>query len=128
MHLIDTFRFLGGEIDAAWALLRRLNDAIAGEDAGLLTFRFQSGALGVWDANRYNESTAADPRYTFGEFLVEGSGGSIRLYDDGRLTVQPLGQSEVDHPYHHAQRGFGGDCVLSHAAALHRLPEIGPAV
>jgi predicted dehydrogenase/kynurenine formamidase len=113
VHLIDVFRFLGGELDSAWADLRRLNEAIAGEDAGLLTFRFQSGALAVWDANRCNESTAADPRYTFGEFLIEGSGGSIRLYPDGRLTVQRLGQGEVDHPYEHSQRGFGGDCVFA---------------
>ena len=94
-------------------MLRRLNDGIAGEDAGLMTFRFESGALAVWDANRCNESTAADPRYTFGEFLVEGSGGSIRLYDDGRLTIQPRGGAERDHPYHHERRGFGGDCVLA---------------
>ena len=113
VHLIDVFRFLGGELDWAWADLRRLNSAIAGEDAGLLTFRFQSGALAVWDANRYNESTAADPRYTFGEFLIEGSGGSIRLYPDGRLTIQRLGQQEVDHPYEHSHHGFGGDCVLA---------------
>ncbi len=113
VHLIDVFRFLGGELDTAWAQLRRLNEAIAAEDAGLLTFRFQSGALAVWDANRYNESTAADPRYTFGEFLIEASGGSIRLYPDGRLTVQRLGQSELDHPYEHSHRGFGGDCVLA---------------
>ena len=36
--------------------------------------------------------TAADPRYTFGEFLVEGDGGSLRLAPDGTLTIQPLGQ------------------------------------
>ncbi|MCI0359423.1 MAG: cyclase family protein, partial [Planctomycetaceae bacterium] len=113
VHFIDTFRFLGGEIEEASAVLRRLNDAIAGEDAGLLTFRFQSGALAIWDANRCNESTAADPRYTFGEFLVEGSGGTIRLYDDGRLTIQPRGGAERDHPYRHQRRGFGGDCVLA---------------
>jgi len=113
VHLIDVFRFLGGELDTAWAQLRRLNEAIAGEDAGLLTFRFASGVLAVWDANRYNEPTAADPRYTFGEFLIEGNGGSIRLYPDGRLTVQRLGQPELDHPYEHSHRGFGADCVLA---------------
>jgi kynurenine formamidase len=113
VHLIDVFRFLGGELDWAWGDLRRLNEVIAGEDAGLLTFRFESGALAVWDANRCNESTAADPRYTFGEFLIEGSGGSIRLYPDGRLTVQKLGQKEVEHSYEHSHRGFGGDCVFA---------------
>ncbi len=111
VHLIDTFRFLGGDVEAATAHLRRLNEVIAGEDTGLMTLHFQSGAIGLWDANRYNETTAADPRYVFGEFLIEGNGGSIRLYPDGRMTVQPLGKPETEHPYHHEHRGFGGDCV-----------------
>lgn len=111
VHFIDTFRFLAGEIEEVYAVLRRLNPAIRGEDAGLLTFRFADGAVGVWDANRYNECNDPDPRYTFGEFLVEGDGGSIRLYLDGRLTIQPLGQDEREHEYEHPRRGFGGDCV-----------------
>ena len=112
VHFIDTFRFIAGEIDETYAILRRLNPVICGEDTGLLTFRFANGATGVWDANRYNESNSDDPRYTFGEFLVEGSGGSIRLYSDGRLTLQPLGEKERDHPYRHERCGFGGDCVF----------------
>ncbi len=111
VHFIDTFRFLAGEIDETYAMLKRLNPLIAGEDSGLLTFRFANGATGVWDANRYNDSDSDDPRYTFGEFLVEGSGGSIRLYSDGRLTLQPLGQKVREHVYKHERRGFGGDCV-----------------
>jgi predicted dehydrogenase/kynurenine formamidase len=113
VHFIDTFRYLAGEIEEAQGVLRRLNPVIAGEDAGLLTFRFVSGAVGVWDANRWNESNFPDPRYTFGEFLVEGSGGTIRLDGDGRLTLQPLGEPEREHAYSHERRGFGGDCVLA---------------
>ncbi|QDT57479.1 Kynurenine formamidase [Caulifigura coniformis] len=111
VHLIDLFRFLGGEIVETYSVLRRLNDVIAGEDTGLLTFRMKGGAVAVWDANRFNDSTAADPRYTFGEMLVEGNGGSIRLASDGGLTVQPLGGRETTHAYTHVDRGFGGDCV-----------------
>jgi predicted dehydrogenase len=111
VHFIDTFRYLGGEIDGTYAVLRQLNSVIAGEDTGLLLFEFRSGALGVWDANRYNECNDPDPRYTFGEFLIEGNGGSIRLYLDGRLTIQPLGKEECQHAYPHERRGFGGDCV-----------------
>lgn len=111
VHLIDTFRFLGGEIVETYALLRRLNDDIAGEDTGLLTFRLQNGSVAVWDANRFNDSGAADPRYTFGELLVEGNAGTIRLAADGALTVQPLGGCETPHVYRHVDRGFGGDCV-----------------
>jgi predicted dehydrogenase len=117
VHFIDTFRFLAGEIRRVHAVIRRLNPVIAGEDCGLLIFEFENGAVGLWDANRWNESSCDDPRYTFGEFLVEGSGGSIRLHADGRLTLQPLGGPEREHPYHHERRGFGGDCC--HATQRH---------
>jgi predicted dehydrogenase/kynurenine formamidase len=111
VHFIDVFRYLAGEIREVYAVLRRLNPVIAGEDAGLLTFRFESGAVGVWDANRYNETTADDPRYTFGAMVVEADGGSLRLDDEGRLFIKPLGQPEREHVYPHERRGFGGDCV-----------------
>jgi D-apiose dehydrogenase len=90
-----------------------LNPVIAGEDCGLLVFEFAGGAVGLWDANRYNESNCEDPRYTFGEFLVEGNGGSIRLAPDGTLTVQPLGEPERRHKYDPPRTGFGGDCVYA---------------
>ena len=113
IHTIDTFRYLAGEIDRVWCTSRRLNPVIAGEDTALGVFQFADGGTGLYDANRYNESTAENPRYTFGELLVEGSGGSIRLYDDGRLTVQPLGKQERDHVYDAPKHGFAGDCVLT---------------
>jgi predicted dehydrogenase/MFS family permease len=113
VHFIDTFRYLGGEIDGVYGVLRRLNPVIAGEDTGVIVFEFRSGAVGLWDANRYNECNDSDPRFTFGEFLVEGSGGSIRLYLDGRLTIHPLGKEETEHEYPHERLGFAGDCVYA---------------
>lgn len=113
VHFIDTFRYLAGEVDRVHCVLRRLNPVIAGEDCGLLVFEFLNGAVGVWDCNRCNESNFPDPRYTFGEFLVEGDGGSIRLSGDGTLTIQPLGQPERRHDYVHERRGFAGDCVFA---------------
>lgn len=114
VHFIDTFRYLAGSITRVSAWLRRLNPIIQGEDCGLLVFEFSSGAIGQWDANRYNEARAGvDVRYTFGEFLVEGSAGSLRLSLDGRLTHQPLGGAEHEVVYHHERRGFGGDCVFA---------------
>jgi len=113
IHFIDTFRYLAGEVERVYCVLRKLNPAIAGEDCGLLILEFADGAVGTWDANRYNESNGDDPRYTFGEFLVEGSGGSIRLALDGSMTVQPLGQPERPHPYEHSHHGFSGDCCFA---------------
>ncbi|QDT08389.1 Gfo/Idh/MocA family protein [Planctomycetes bacterium K23_9] len=111
IHTIDTFRFLGGEIANAWCVHRKLNPVIAGEDTALGIFQFDGGGMGVYDANRFNESTAENPRYTFGELLVEANGGTIRMYDDARLTVQPLGEKERDHDYVPSNGGFAGDCV-----------------
>ncbi len=122
VHFIDTFRYLAGPIDGVYADLRRLNPVIRGEDAGMVHFEFASGARGLWDANRYNEPAADDPqdaRYTFGSFLVEGSGGSLRLDDTGRITVKPLGRPARAHAYTHERVGFAGDCV--HATQAHFL-------
>ncbi|PHQ34078.1 Gfo/Idh/MocA family protein [Rhodopirellula bahusiensis] len=113
IHTIDTFRYLGGEIDQTWCWHRQLNPAIAGEDTAVGVFRFHDGAMGLYDANRFNESTAKNPRYTFGEVLLEGDEGSIRLHDDGRLTIQRLGESENEHSYSPSQHGFAGDCVFA---------------
>jgi predicted dehydrogenase len=113
VHFIDTFRYLAGEIRGVFSILRQLNPVIAGEDAGLIVFEFSSGAVGVWDANRYNECADSDPRYTFGEFLVEGDCGSIRLHLDGRITVQRLGEPEIQHDYAHRRHAFSGDCVYA---------------
>lgn len=112
VHYIDTFRYLAGDITRVTAWLRRLNPVIKGEDCGLLVFEFANGALGQWDANRYNEPACpvADARYTFGEFLVEGSAGSLRLHLDGRITIKQLGGEEQEHSYPHERRGFAGDC------------------
>jgi predicted dehydrogenase/kynurenine formamidase len=113
VHFVDTFRFLAGEITECSASVRRLNPVIAGEDAGRLTFRFESGAEGVWDANRYNESLSADFRYTFGELVVEADGGSIWLETDGSIRIKKLGQPAFLHPYTPSRHGFGGDCVYA---------------
>lgn len=117
VHFFDTFRYLAGEIDEVNAVLRRMNPAIAGEDAALVTVRFASGALGVWDADRYHESTDENPRLTFGDTHIEGTEGAIRLDGAGRLFVKRLGEPEREHAYAWQDRGFAGDCV--HATQRH---------
>jgi predicted dehydrogenase len=110
VHIIDVFRYLAGEVRQVYATLRRRNPVIAGEDSGIVTFEFETGATGLWDASRYNASLAPDPRYTFGEFLVEGSLGALRLDENGRLLVHTLGDQPREHEYGHRQQGFAGDC------------------
>lgn len=117
VHFIDTFRYLFGEVKSVFARLRKLNPVIKGEDTAWAQFEFESGGLALLDSGRYNESTCEDPRFTFGEALVEGTLGSIRLYEDGKITLQPLNKKEQQVKYHYTRHGFCGDSVygcLSH--------------
>jgi predicted dehydrogenase len=113
VHFVDTFRYLAGEIDGVYASLRKLNRDIVGEDSATVMFEFACGAEGVWDANRFNEPTSQEARFTFGEALVEGNGGAIRLYGDGRLTIHLLGKDPRSLDYACENRGFAGDCVFA---------------
>lgn len=113
VHFIDTYRYLAGEIRDVYAVLKKLNPVIAGEDFAAVVFNFESGATGLWDANRYNECNFEKPRYTFGELLLDTDGGSIRLYLDGNITIQPLGEKEQPHDYHHEDRAFCSDCCYT---------------
>ncbi len=117
IHLIDVFRCLFGEITGVFARLKRINPAIAGEDAGLVIFDFANGASGLFDGNRHIDHPAADTRMTNGVLLAEGTEGVIRLDGFGRLFVRALGEAEAEHAYDWSDRGYGGDCV--HAQCLH---------
>lgn len=113
VHFIDTFRFLCGEVSSVSALLRRLNPAIAGEDAGLITLGFANGATALIDGNRLNDHPADNTRLTMGEHWLEGSHGVLRLDGFGQLHWKPHGQVEQAHPYSWRNQGFAGDCVYA---------------
>ncbi len=113
IHFIDTFRYLLGEIETVYARLRRLNPLIRGEDSGQIVLGFASGATAIWDANRYNENEARDPRLTFGEMRLDAGKGHLELDNDGGLAIKPLGAASYRHAYTFERRGFGGDCVYA---------------
>ncbi|MEO0470265.1 MAG: Gfo/Idh/MocA family oxidoreductase [Bacteroidota bacterium] len=112
IHYVDVFRYLLGEAENVFAKLRRLNPVIAGEDSGLVFFDFVNGATALMDCNRYNEANYPNPRYTFGTMTLEGNQGTIRLYPNGRISLQEMGKREKDVDYVHVDRGFAGDCVF----------------
>ncbi len=116
IHFIDTFRYLMGEVAAVSADLRRLNPAIAGEDAGIIQFRFADDTRGLFDGNRLNDHDADNTRLTMGEMWLEGSAGVLRLDGDGALWFKRHHGPEIEHDYRWTERGFAGDCV----AALQR--------
>lgn len=117
VHMIDVFRFLFGEVHAVTARLRRLNPAIAGEDAGYVMFEFNSGLAGLLDGNRLVDHEADNTRLTVGDMLIEGAEGQIRLDGRARIYIRPNGGSFAQQSYQWANRGYAGDCV--HALQRH---------
>ena len=111
VHFLDTFRYLGGEIESLCCHIQRLNPAISGEDYAVIQARFAGGAGGVIDANRFNGPNP--PSITMGEFLLEGGGGVIRLADDGSLWITRQGEEEREHQYDWPQNGYKGDSVFA---------------
>jgi D-apiose dehydrogenase len=111
VHFIDTFRFLLGEVVSVFAHLRRLNPVIKGEDAGQLMLTFANGATAIWDANRYNESEAEHPRYTFGSLRIDASRGHLTMDTASTIRIKPLGEPGRDLDYPRANVNFAGDCV-----------------
>jgi D-apiose dehydrogenase len=112
VHFIDTFRFLLGEVAAVVAETKRLNPVICGEDAGQLLLKFQNGSTALWDANRYNESEAESPRYTFGELRIDGTAGHLTMDASSAIRVKRLGQPTTELEYLRERKNFAGDCVF----------------
>lgn len=122
VHFIDVLRSFNGEIHQVYAKLNRFNNNIKGEDAALVLCDFVKGGTAVIDANRYNESTSKNPRLTFGTLHIDGNKGSIRLFEDGTITVQALGNKEKKHTYTFQNINFSGDCVfLTQEHFIHQL-------
>jgi len=113
VHFIDVFRYLIGDVSQVYSKLKTLNSNIKGEDFAWVNFEFKNGVLGFLDANRFNENTSDDPRLTFGNIWIEGNKGTIRLYDDGEITIQYLGEKEKKHKYPYQKINFAGDCVYN---------------
>jgi predicted dehydrogenase len=128
IHWIDTFRFLMGEVTAVYARLRRINPAIAGEDAGYIVFEFAGGATGLFDGNRLNDHVAANPRRTMGEMWLEGSAGVLRLDGEARLWWKPHHGPEAEHRYDAGPaEGFaGGACERLQRHVVRHLLERAP--
>jgi predicted dehydrogenase len=128
IHLIDTFRFLIGEVEAVTARLRRINPVLKGEDAGYIVFEFAGGATGLFDGNRLNDHMAQNARRTMGECWLEGAGGVLRLDGDARLWWKPHQQAEVEHPYDKGRDDTfgGGACDALQAHVVRHLREGAP--
>ncbi len=114
IHFIDVFRYHAGKNpERVFAHLKQLNPVIQGEDCGLMLLDFGGNTTAVWDADRYHEEDYIRSRYTFGFYVLEGEKGSLRLYSDGSLSWQGLGEPEKGIPHRPSREGFAGDSVYA---------------
>lgn len=112
IHFIDVFRYLFGEPDSVTADLRQLNPSIRGEDAGFFTFQYKTGMRALFDGNRHLDHAATNTRFTLGEMIIEGTGGSITLRGNGDLLHRKFGSAEWQNiAYHRNDIAFAADCV-----------------
>lgn len=128
VHFIDTFCFLLGTPRSVYADLRRLNPAIAGEDAGLFIFDYADGRRALFDGNRLLDHDAENHRLTMGDALIEGDRGALSLTGDGAVHFRAFGGRHAETVFPaQAWPGFGGDCaraLQAHvvSALLHGTP------
>jgi D-apiose dehydrogenase len=114
IHLIDTFRFLFGEVGGVFGSLRKLNPVVAGEDAGLVILNMQNGVCCLFDGNRLSDHKAGNRRLTMGEMLVEGANGVLSLDGDGVIQFRTHGTNAASTiEYDWTDQDFGGDCVYA---------------
>ena len=118
VHWIDTFRFLFGDPLSVYADLRRINPAIAGEDAGVVLFEHPGQVRSLFDGNRHLDHDADNLRRTMGEALIEGTRGTLALAGDGSVMLRRFGSRNATQILGPDRwQGFGGDCV--HALQRH---------
>ena len=84
-HLVDTARFLMGEVETVSATLGRFGPGHPGDDLATLSLRFASGALGLLDMSWCASADTARAEWALNETAVEGTEGLLRLMTDGSL-------------------------------------------
>ncbi len=120
-HLVDTARYLMGEIETVAATIGRFGQRTVGEDLAMLTVTFASGALGFFDMSWCTAPDQSRPEWALNPTVVEGTEGTLRLLDR-RLASVDKPQRERGAPSRTPAAGRPGLCrrLCRHPATLHR--------
>lgn len=116
IHLLDTARFLFGDIESVYAHTRRHNPAIAGEDRALVVLTHVGGVDGILDGHRWTNPDPPGP--AMGDAVLEGEDGVIHILANGEVFHQ--GRLLTRHP---TDVGYKGDSV--HATQRHFIDCLG---
>ncbi len=89
-HLIDTARFLLGEVRTVSATLGHFGKGHSGEDVATLSLVFENGALGLLDMTWCAPPDLARPEWALNETVLEGTRGALKVRHDGSLLLVHL--------------------------------------
>jgi predicted dehydrogenase len=84
-HLVDTARYLLGEVRSVAATVGRFGPGHVGDDLAMLTLQFESGAIGQLDMSWCAPPDHARPEWALNESAIEGTRGVLRVRLDGAL-------------------------------------------
>jgi D-apiose dehydrogenase len=97
-HLVDTARYLFGEIRTISATIGRFGQRTVGEDVATLLVSFGSGALGSLDLSWCTAPDRSRLEWALNPTVAEGTEGTLRLSTDGSLELaSPRGSRERRH-------------------------------
>lgn len=97
-HLVDTARFLFGEVKTVTATVARFGQGHPGEDVATLSLVFADGALGLLDMSWCAPAEASRAEWALNETVVEGTAGALKVQPDGSLLLTRLDGSTERRP------------------------------
>jgi len=130
VHYLDTLRYLFGEANSVYAQMRRVSPHVAGEDVATLTL--QVGELtAVVDMSWASIPTwEAKQQVSWGDYRIEGEGGTLHLGVDGLLRlITDHGVERFQFPADSTVQGYQAtqqhfvDCLRSGAEPETSGPE-----
>jgi predicted dehydrogenase len=89
-HLVDTARYLIGEVQTVHATAVRFGKGHPGEDLATLSLYFAGGVLGLLDMSWCAPPDLARPEWALNDTVVEGTSGALRLQTDGSIQYISL--------------------------------------
>ena len=117
VHILDTFRFLAGELRVTKCETRRMNPVIVGEDWAEIGIAFDTGPSGFIHGDRQTGPMPAP--VAMGSMTIEGERATLRMAGDGCLFLGKAGEAEEEKlPFEPPMSGYKGDSVLATQAHL----------
>ena len=96
VHILDTFRFLAGELHITQCETRRVNPVIVGEDWAEIRVAFDAGASGFIHGDRHTGPIPAP--VAMGIMIIEGERATLRIAGDGCLFLGKAGGAAFQPP------------------------------